>query len=348
MESLRFRPKPWMFLPAFVVGLGLTAIGALFGGKGHDSVLWTFGHDAFQALGGLVLGLTALSAALELVIRKRWKHELQINEVDLFDEVLHLAGAVSQDAAYVLFDQAEELTKPFQLPWTFVADSDFESAKAKAQLESNQRVAQIPDDDRTIWDRLERRRRDLRDNGSRLRDSTTQLDESVSEPKLVLPLLKTVATLNRKIRILDDTAPSPGAVLPSTPQQTAVAASGVLIASVDVAKSIREPFQRVRPKLDQDLQDELNAIAEQLASDERVKEWLRRGDELNKNLQTLTGELERFGHRMGRMAAKAESPPPATSAAQSATDEHGSASPGLSVSKEQQSEFLEGHKPPSE
>jgi hypothetical protein len=303
VEALRFKPSRKAIVASGLVGFALIAAAGLMGGKGHDTSLWTAGHDTVQALGGVVLGLTALTGIVELFIRQRWTRQLQIVEVDLLDEILHLAGAVSKQAAYILFGQAGELAKPFQLPWTFVADEDFERAKQK--LESVEAVVKTLDD-RRVWERLEIVRNEIEGNGGRLRDSVARLDECVSEPGVVLPLLEKVATLNRCIRILADTAPAPGDVIPSTPTQTALAASKVLDASVEVARRIRKPFEQVRGKLDDDLRDELEKRETKLLEDERVKEWTKRGEALERDMEILSEKFEQTKANLSAMQAKAD------------------------------------------
>jgi hypothetical protein len=303
VEALRFKPAPWAIFASGVTGFALVALAGLMGGKEHDTALWTAGHDTVQALGGVVLGLTALTGIFELLIRRRWTRQLQIVEVDLLDEILHLAGAVSKHAAYILFGEAGELAKAFQLPWTFVADEDFE--RAKQTLESVEAVVNTLDD-RRVWERLEMVRNELEGNGGRLRDSVARLDECVSEAGVVLPLLEKVATLNRCIRILADTAPAPGDVIPSTPTQTALAASEVLSASVEVARKIRKPFEQVRANLDNDLTEELKKRETKLIEDQRVREWLNEGRALAQAMEMLTGKLEQTTANVSAMAAKAD------------------------------------------
>jgi hypothetical protein len=286
VSVLEFRPRWWQIAVSWLIFAVCLVLAAWLGGKGHDTFWWVLAHDAVQALGAAALTVGGISALISVLVRRRWTRELQIVAVDLLDETIHHASVLSQLSAYVLFGRPHslgELDHVFKLPWTF-----FDEAKvADAKLKLEGIYIATDKDDKEIVTRLQDVSAELTDRGGKLRDATAGLDNCINDPEPVIPLLAEVAELNRKIRLLLDNLPSPGAFFPPTPQLIFPAAYEVLLESVTVARFIQEPFKRIRRDLrDATLAKQLSEQEDRLKTtagfEEGVRKMQARGEELDR------------------------------------------------------------------
>ena len=288
MSVLEFRPRPALIGVSLAVFVGCLFGAAALGGNAHDTFWWILAHDTVQAVGALALALGGVTGLISWKQRQRWTSELQVVAVDLLDETLHHAGAISQRAAYVLFGNAGStgrLANVFQLPWTF--DDEKTVTDAKRRLLQSYSIVENQDD-LDIVTRLEAVSAELTEHGSALHDAAVGLDPYVTEASPVILLLAGVADLNRTIRILIDSGPSPTSVFPPALTQIGLAASNVLAGSVDVALLIHAPFEQIRGKLQNTrLKDELAAQESRLRQADAAAEGIRALDELGKKIDAV-------------------------------------------------------------
>jgi hypothetical protein len=84
------------------------------------------GRDALQAVAGSALALGGVGSLIDSRRRRRWKSAIHLIAVDLLDQVIRDAGAISAQAAYVLLEDADiarDIDVAFKLPWS-MANAD--------------------------------------------------------------------------------------------------------------------------------------------------------------------------------------------------------------------------------
>ena len=288
MSVLEFRPRPSLLVLSLLVFVGCLFGAAGLSGTGHDTFWWVLAHDTVQVVGASALALGGLGGLISWRQRERWVSELQVVAVDLLDESLHHAGAISQRVAYILFGKAGSIGKlesAFQLPWTF--DDERTVDDAKQRLLRRYSIVES-EDDPDIVTRLEAVSAELTEHGNQLHAAAVALDGFVMEARPVISLLAGVAELNRTIRILIDSSPTPSSVFPPVPAIIAETASKVLDGSINVALLIHAPFEQIRGKLrDTRLKEELAAQESRLREADGAAEWIRKSEELGRQIEAL-------------------------------------------------------------